>query len=111
MTLNFSMASSGAHQQLKWRVIEATLAGSLLLTDDRDRTREFFAPQREFDSFDSSADLARVIEQWLSRPDHLRAAQKRGQQRARALATLELWTLLGRVLEMRSLPRLPEFTT
>ena len=111
MTLNFSMASSGAHQQLKWRVVEATLAGSLLLTDDRERTREFFAPQREFDSFGSSDDLARVIEQWLSRPDDLRAAQKRGQQRARALATLELWTLLGRVLEMRSLPRLPEFTT
>ena len=108
MTLNFSMASSGAHHQLKWRVIEAALAGTLLLTDDVNRTREFFAPAQEFDTFRDARDLAQTMEWWLARPDELRAAQDLGQRRARQLATFSFWSLVGRALDRRGLPRFPD---
>ena len=107
MTLNFSMASSGAHHQLKWRVIEATLAGTLLLTDDLNRTRDFFVPEQEFATFRDARDLARTLEWWLAHPDELRAAQERGQRRAQELATFGFWSLLGGALDRRGLPRLP----
>lgn len=110
MTLNFSMASSGAHHQLKWRVIEATLAGTLLLTDDLNRTRDFFVPGQEFATFRDAQELAQTVEWWLARPDELRAAQDRGQRRAQHLATFSFWSLLGRALDRRGLPRIPDFS-
>jgi len=110
MTLNFSMASSGAHKQLKWRVIEASLAGTLLVTDDMNRTREFFVPSEEFATFRDARDLARTVEWWLARPDELRATQERGQRRAQYLATFGFWSLVGRGLERRGLPRIPDIS-
>ena len=107
MTLNFSMASSGAHQQLKWRVIEATLAGTLLLTDDEERSAEFFEPGREFDLFQDGDDLRRVIDSWLSRPEELHRAQERGKERAKQLADTAFWDRLRTTLERRGLPPLP----
>ena len=107
MTLNFSMASSGAHQQLKWRVVEAALAGTLLLTDDAYRTKQFFIPGQEFDSFESVLDLKLTVESWLSRPDELKSAQEKGKDRAQHLATSEFWSLLEGALLQRGLPSLP----
>ena len=108
MTLNFSMASSGAHQQLKWRVIEATLAGTLLLTDDLNRTREFFVPEQEFAAFLDARDLAGTVEWWLGHPDELHCAQERGQRKAQHLATFGFWSLLNHALDRRGLPRIPD---
>jgi len=107
MTLNFSMASSGAHQQLKWRVIEATLAGTLLLTDDEERSAEFFERGREFDFFRDGDDLKRVIDSWLSRPEKLHNAQEQGQERAQQLADTAFWDRLATTLKRRGLPALP----
>lgn len=107
MTINFSLASSGQHEQLKWRVIEATLAGTLLLTDDQERTDEFFTPGEEFDRFFDPTDLAKVISSWLERPDRLAKAQRRAQERASDLAQNEFWNRVERTLRIRELPTLP----
>lgn len=107
MTINFSLASSGHHEQLKWRVIEATLAGTLLLTDDRIRTSEFFVPGEEFVQFTGPEDLAEVVRWWLDRPAELNAAQSAAQVRARALAQHEFWNLIERTLAARGLTALP----
>ena len=107
MTLNFSLASSGSDEQLKWRVMEATLAGTLLLTDDRSRSRQYFSHGTEFDTFADADDLARVIDYWRLRPDELSRAQAQAQTRARDLATNEFWRSIERVLELRELPSLP----
>lgn len=106
MTINFSLASSGAHEQLKWRVIEATLAGTLLLTDDTSRTSEFFVRGEEFDHFSGTTDLAAVVTSWLERPDELAQAQRRAQQRAADLAQNEFWVRVERTLGARGLPAL-----
>ncbi|HEY7824590.1 MAG TPA: glycosyltransferase, partial [Acidimicrobiia bacterium] len=65
MTINFSRSSAGEFEQLKTRVIEATLAGTLLLTDDKDRTRLFFEPEVDYAYFPNVDALPDVIESWL----------------------------------------------
>lgn len=107
MTINFSLASSGQHEQLKWRVIEATLAGTLLLTDDRMRTAEFFTPGEEFDYFTGPRDLADVVAKWLGSPEELARAQRRAQVRGSELARSEFWNRVERTLRARLLPELP----
>ena len=110
MTLNFSLASSGQDEQLKCRVIEAPLSGTLLLTDDITRTKEFFAPGREFDSFTGTKDLPRTVSYWLDRPEDLLRAQRNGQKKARRLATQGFWEALRSGLDKRSLPELHSIT-
>ena len=107
MTLNFSLASSGEDEQLKWRVMEATLAGTLLLTDDRRRTSEFFILGQEFDQFAGPKDLPRVVTSWLERPRELVEAQRKAQARATHLARNEFWDRISRTLDARGLPSLP----
>lgn len=107
MTINFSLASSGQHEQLKWRVIEATLAGTLLLTDDHSRTSEFFVRGEEFDEFTGPDDLSRVVTSWLERPADLARAQTQAQHRAQDLARNEFWTRIEATLAVRDLPALP----
>ena len=111
MTLNFSLASSGSDEQLKWRVMEATLAGTLLLTDDHVRTSEFFVRGEEFDEFSSPGDLVEVVESWLAEPDRLFAAQHRAQAKAFDLAHSEFWNRIESTLLRRELPELPARTT
>ena len=107
-TLNFSLASSGRDEQLKWRVIEATLAGTLLLTDDRTRTSEYLTLGTEFDIFSSAQDLPGIVAGWLDQPTKLHAAQREAQKRAKVLATHEFWLAIQRALIARDLPLLPD---
>lgn len=106
MTLNFSRSSAGPYEQLKTRVIEATLAGTLLLTDDRDRTRLFFEPEVEFGAFTGVEDLPSKISSWLADPERLETARRAGQERARAIAHEDFLGGIDRGLIRRGLPTL-----
>ena len=106
ITLNFSRSSAGPYEQLKTRVIESTLAGTLLLTDDRERTRLFFEPEIEFGSFLGPEDLPLVVETWLGYPERLEAARRAGQARARRIAHDDFLGGIDRVLKRRGLPSL-----
>lgn len=106
MTINFSRSSAGEFEQLKTRVIEAALAGTFLLTDDRDRTRLFFEPEVEFAYFPDVHSLPNVIEHWLADPDRLAAGRESAQRKARDLARNDFWMRLEAGLAKRSLPSL-----
>ena len=106
MTINFSRSSAGDFEQLKTRVIEATLAGTFLLTDDRDRTRLFFESDEEFAFFPDVHALPRVIEHWLGQPERLLAGRVSAQRKARDLARDDFWTRIEEGLTRRSLPSL-----
>jgi len=107
MTINFSRFSAGDAEQLKTRVIEATLAGTLLLTDDRNSTRQFFTPEVEYGSFARVADLPAVIKSWKSNPERLDSARQAAQVKAVEIGALDFWTRIGSGLESRGLPLLP----
>ena len=106
MTINFARSSAGDFEQLKTRVIEATLAGTFLLTDDKDRTRLFFEPETEFAYFPDVQSLPDVIEAWLADPERLAAGRLSAQRKARELARNDLWNRIEAGLARRSLPSL-----
>ena len=103
MTINFSRSSAGPYEQLKTRVIEAGLAGTYLLTDDKDRTRLFFPPD-EFSTFESVDDLPDLIESSLEDKADLDARARRAQVRARELAVTNFWDGIDQGLIARGLP-------
>ena len=102
ITINFSRSSAGPYEQLKTRVIEAGLAGTYLLTDDKDRTRMFFPPD-EFSTFESVDDLPDLIESLLEDKADLDARARRAQVRARGLAVTNFWDGIDQGLVARGL--------
>jgi hypothetical protein len=105
MTINFSQSSAGPFEQLKTRVIEATLAGTYLLTDDQDRTRLFFESD-QFSTFKSVDELPELIESLLSDREALDARARSAQERARELAVADFWVQIDEGLKARKLPRI-----
>ena len=111
MTINFSRSSAGPIEQLKTRVLEATLAGTVLLTDDLDRTRLFFDEGLEYVHFRDEQHLPMVVTGLLADPGRLMAIATAGNGRARALARTSFWEGIDAGLRRRRLPAiLPDGT-
>lgn len=100
LTINFSLASGGPHEQYKIRVQEASLVATLCLTDDKNRTRLFFSPN-EYRYFESLGTLESVVQQTLSNPSQLERDQEAARVRAEELATNDFWGSIDHVLELR----------
>jgi Glycosyl transferases group 1 len=108
MTINFSRSSAGEFEQLKTRVIEATLAGTFLLSDDRERTKLFFSEDEEYGFFPDVAHLPGVVEYWLQQPELLDRGRHAAQQRAQGIALDNFWDGITAGLRARGLPVLIE---
>jgi len=104
MTVNFSRSSAGGFEQLKTRVIEATLAGTFLLTDDRDRTRLYLEPNIEFGYFESVNDLPSVIDRWLVEDSDRASGAAAAQAKAESIALNDFWQRIDAGLHRRGLP-------
>ena len=91
LTINFSQSSAGPYQQLKTRVLEASLMGCLVLTDDVDRTERFWVEGVEFGHFASTEDLPDLVAQWLGDPQGLAEAQAAAKERARRINVTSFW--------------------
>lgn len=105
-TINFSESSARPVQQLKTRVIEAGLAGTFLLTDDRDRTDRFWVEGKEYGYFPTVDQLPLVAESYLSNATLLVAGRNAFASKARALARTGFWGGVDEVLRRRQLPRI-----
>ena len=103
LTINFSLASGGPHEQYKIRVQEASIVGTLCLTDDKDRTRLFFSPN-EYRFFDSLQSLEGVVQESLANMPQLREDQRAAKVRAEELATHDFWGSIDAVLAARGYP-------
>jgi hypothetical protein len=90
LTINFSLARGGPHEQFKTRMLEAPLVGCLALTDDRDRTRGFFAAD-EFAEFSSPDHLDEAVARLLADRDALHLRQQRARARAHELTRTDFW--------------------
>ena len=106
MTINFSRFSVGDAEQLKTRVIEATLAGTFLLTDDKKSTRLFFAPEVEYGYFNGVDDLPQVIENWKARTLDLESGRRAAQLKAVEIGATDFWSRIGLGMTRRGLPGL-----
>lgn len=108
MTLNFSQSSAGNFEQLKTRVLESTLVGSLLLTDDIDRTKRFWKPNEEYIPFRSVEDLPAIISSLLIDKPRLRQISEAGRLRALDIAPIGFWSEIEEGLKRRRLPTILE---
>ena len=90
MTINFSESSAGVVQQLKTRILEAACVGTLVLTDDVDRTSRFW-DESEYGFFASPQELPALVERLLTDPVALEAAALRGMKRARLINVSSFW--------------------
>ena len=104
MTINFSQSSAGPVQQLKTRCIEATLVGTLLLTDDVDRTEHFWIPGEEYMHFSAPEDLPQLVQSLAADPRRVDQMARAAQQRARRLAPTGFWEGVDAGLRRRGLP-------
>jgi len=104
MTVNFSRSSAGSWEQLKTRVIEATVAGTFLLTDDRDRTRRYFEPNVEFGHFEDVQHLVRIAQTWLEKDVQRSRGARLAQLKARDVIRRDFWERIDRGLIRRGLP-------
>ncbi|WP_353485282.1 glycosyltransferase [Haliscomenobacter sp.] len=109
MTINFSQAAGGPGEQYKIRLQEAALAQCLCLTDDRNRTRHFFAPD-QFGFFDELSNLEHVVKDALSNPVELKQRQIAAQARALKLAETDFWGRIEEALSARGLRSLTGLT-
>lgn len=105
-TINFSESSARPVQQLKTRVIEAGLAGTFLLTDDRDRTNRFWVEGEEYGYFPTVDQLPIVAEAYLSNATMLDAGRKAFASKARSLARTGFWGGVDEGLRRRQLPQI-----
>jgi hypothetical protein len=94
MTINFSQAAGGPGEQYKIRLQEAALAQCLCLTDDRNGTRHFFAPNQF----------------GFSNPVELNQRQIAAQARALKLAETDFWGRIEEALSARGLQSLTGLT-
>jgi len=105
MTVNFSRSSAGAWEQLKTRVIEAAVAGTFLLTDDRDRTCLYFEPGVEYGYFQGPDHLASVAARWLEASSKRIEGAHGAQAKAQAIIKTDFWSRIDHGLAARGLPR------
>jgi len=108
MTINFSRSSAGPIEQLKTRVLEATVAGTALLTDDTDRTGRFWVEGEEFVTFSTLEAVPDLVTSLLADPTRLEAMARRARERAREIALWDFWVGIDQGLRLRGLrPVLP----
>ena len=105
MTINFSQSNARPVEQLKTRVIEGMLAGTVVVTDDVDRTSRFFTPGREYLPFRGLDDLLDVVTGALADAEQLAAIPARVRPRAETLANRGFWEAIDVGLGRRRLPR------
>jgi hypothetical protein len=103
MTLNFSQSSAGPFEQLKTRVLEAMVAGTMLLTDDRDRTSRFFIPESDYGYFRNVRDLPPVITKFMSDSERITQISAAGFIKAIDIAPEGFWRAIDSGLHRRKL--------
>jgi hypothetical protein len=103
-TLNFSRASGVSKPQLKSRMLESRLAGSVPVTDDRELNSVFFDEGRDFIAFESLGEVAGKIGSWTDSGEG--AAEWFVSTRfaeVRALAQRNFWDTTAAAIESNAL--------
>ena len=108
ITINFAMASSLAGYQLKTRILEATGVGTLVLTDDVDRSSRFWGPGEGVDYFKNPDEIPALVTHYLADPDLLTRVQQAGRDRARSINVSSFWGGVEAGLARRSLPSISD---
>jgi len=103
LTVNFSACSTGDGHQLKGRVFEAAVGGSMLLESANDMTRDFFEEGKEFVSFDGEADLIAKVRHYLDHPEEMAVVAAAAYRRfLDSYAAPRFWRMLYEQARLRN---------
>lgn len=104
LTVNFSACSTGDGHQLKGRVFEAAVSGSMLLESANDMTGDFFEYGKEFVSFTDEADLVAKVRHYLAHPEQAAAIAAAAHRRfVDSYAAPHFWRALYERARLRRL--------
>lgn len=106
VTLNFTRCNGVPVTQLKTRMLEGSLFGSIVASDSPMYARDYFREGEEFLSYSSPRDLKAQLETLLGDPDRITAMRERARARADVLRVRNFWEATDRALRSRALPPL-----
>ncbi len=106
ITLNFSRCNGVPVTQLKTRILEGSLFGSVVASDSPLYAEDYFRLGKEFIAYHSYDDLKRQVTHLLGHPDELEAMRAAARARAMSLYSDNFWNRIDLGLAKRELPTL-----
>jgi hypothetical protein len=111
VTLNFTRCNGVPVTQLKTRVLEGSLFGSVVACDSPLYARDYFVQGEEFISYSSARDLRAQLESLFAEPDRLEAIRAGALAKAEEIRVRSFWRQTDAALGERGLDRLPLAST
>jgi len=106
VTLNFTRCNGVPVTQLKTRMLEGSLFGSVVAADSALYARDYFVEGEEFISYDSPRHLHEQLIALDAEPDRLDAMRAKAFLRANDLRVRNFWEATNQALTQRGLPTL-----
>ena len=107
VTLNFTRCNGVPVTQLKTRVLEGSLFGSVVACDSPLYARDYFVEGEEFIAYTSPRDLRAQLDGLFAEPDRLEGMRTRALAKAESLRVRSFWHQTDLALTRRGLDRLP----
>lgn len=109
ITINFSRCNGEPITQLKTRILEGSLFGTIVASDSGLYADPYFTPGEHYIVYESPDDLRRQVDELISNPKALDEMRLRARTRALEIAPTCFWENLDRALAARALGRLRPF--
>ena len=106
VTLNFTRCNGVPVTQLKTRMLEGSLFGSIVAADSPLYARDYFEEGQDFLSYSSPRDLKTQLQALLPDENRLTTMRERARARADVLRVRNFWEATDRALRSRGLPPL-----
>ena len=106
VTLNFTRCNGVPVTQLKTRLLEGSLFGTLVASDSPLYAEEYFVKGEEFISYSSPVDLRDQLTRLREDPARLQVMRDAARAKAEQLRIWNFWTKVDEGLAARGLPRL-----
>lgn len=107
ITINFSRCNGVPVTQLKTRLLEGSLFGTVVASDSPLYAQDYLAVGEEFLAYSSPADLKRQVDSLLADPERLSVIRQRAKAKAEVLRVRNFWEQVARGLTHRDLAPLP----
>lgn len=106
VTLNFTRCNGVDVTQLKTRMLEGAVFGSVVAADSPLYARDYFVEGEEFISYSSPSDLKTQLLPLLENDEQLKTMQKKAHAKADVLRVRNFWEATDRALRQRRMPTL-----
>jgi spore maturation protein CgeB len=97
--VNFAADRTNGLMAMKGRVIEALMAGAILLEQRNEWTRQFLTPGGDYFEWDTLADIKRILENLRNDPVEAERIRQNSLTRARFYTARRFWNNVERLVK------------